>query len=63
MRKKNTDIMDRIIAFADEFHREYGRSPSTTEIAIEVGVARGTALQRMILILSHFPQTVLNRCE
>ena len=43
MRKKNTDIMDRIIAFADEFHREYGRSPSTTEIAIEVGVARGTA--------------------
>lgn len=43
MRKKNTDIMDRIITFADEFHREYGRSPSTTEIAIEVGVARGTA--------------------
>ena len=43
MRVKKTEIMDRIVSFANEFHREYGRSPSTTDIATEVGVARGTA--------------------
>lgn len=43
MRKKSPEIMERIIAFADEFLKCYGRSPSTTEIADEVGVARGTA--------------------
>ena len=43
MRVKKTEIMDRIISFTNEFRREYGRSPSTTEIAKEVHTARGTA--------------------
>ena len=43
MRKKNPDIMEHIIQYSNEYQREYGRSPSTTEIANEVGVARGTA--------------------
>ncbi len=43
MRVKKAEIMDRIISFANEFRREYGRSPSTTEIAKEVHTARGTA--------------------
>lgn len=43
MRKKSPEIMERIITFADEYYRDCGRSPSTTEIAEEVGVARGTA--------------------
>ena len=43
MRVKKAEIMDRIISFTNEFRREYGRSPSTTEIAKEVHTARGTA--------------------
>lgn len=43
MRKKNPEIMEHIIAFADEYIRHCGRSPSTTEIAKKIGVARGTA--------------------
>lgn len=48
MRKKSPEIMERIIVFADEFLKCYGRSPSTTEIADEVGVARGTAYTYLI---------------
>ena len=43
MRKKSPEIMERIITFTDEYYRDCGRSPSTTEIAKAVGVARGTA--------------------
>ncbi len=43
MRKKNPEIMECILTFADEFQRKYRRSPSTTELANEVGVGRGTA--------------------
>lgn len=43
MRKKKPEIMEHIITFADEYYRDCGRSPSTTEIAKAVGVARGTA--------------------
>lgn len=48
MRVKKKEIMESIISFTNEFHREYGRSPSTTEIADEVGVARGTAYTYLI---------------
>jgi len=48
MRKKNPEIMERILSFTDEFQREYRRSPSTTEIANEVGVGRGTAYTYLI---------------
>ncbi len=43
MRKKDPKIMEHIIEFTKGYQRENGRSPSTTEIANEVGVARGTA--------------------
>lgn len=43
MRVKKPEIMERIIAFVNEFRREYGRSPYTSEIGTEVGVAKGTA--------------------
>ena len=43
MRVKKPEIMERIVTFANEYRREYGRSPSTFEIGAEVGVAKGTA--------------------
>lgn len=43
MRVKKPEIMERIVTFANEYRREYGRSPSTSEIGAEVGVAKGTA--------------------
>ena len=43
MRVKKPEIMEHIISFVNEFRREYGRSPSTSEIGAEVGVAKGTA--------------------
>ena len=43
MRVKKPEIMEHIITFVNEFRREYGRSPSTSEIGTEVGVAKGTA--------------------
>lgn len=48
MRHKNTETMKKIVKFANEFHRLYGRSPSTTEIAEEVGLARGTAYTYLV---------------
>lgn len=43
MRVKKPEIMEHIITFVNEFRREYGRSPYTSEIGTEVGVAKGTA--------------------
>lgn len=43
MRVKKPEIMERIVTFANEYRREYGRSPSTSEIGAEVGIAKGTA--------------------
>lgn len=48
MRVKKPEIMERIITFANEFRRVYGRSPSTSEIGTEVGVAKGTAYTYLI---------------
>ena len=48
MRVKNTEIMERIIEYTNEFRRECGRSPSTTEIANEVGIGRGTAYTYLV---------------
>ena len=33
MRYKNTETMEKIVKFANEYHRQFGKSPSTTEIA------------------------------
>ena len=38
MRSKNTDLMNEIKKFAEEYYLEYWKSPSTSEIAGAVGV-------------------------
>ena len=48
MRYKNTETMEKIVKFANEYHRQFGKSPSTTEIANEVGLARGTAYTYLV---------------
>ena len=42
MRSKNTDLMNEIKKFAEEYYLEYWKSPSTSEIAGAVGVTRAT---------------------
>lgn len=48
MRSKNIELMNQIKEFAERFYIEEGRSPSTTEIADEVGVSRGTAYRYLV---------------
>ena len=48
MRSKNIELMNQIKEFAETFYIEEGRSPSTTEIAKEVGVSRGTAYRYIV---------------
>ena len=43
MRHKSTELMGTIKAFVQEYYKKYRHSPSTTEIADAVGIARGTA--------------------
>jgi len=43
MRVKSKDKMNQILEFAMDFIRQNGRSPSTREIAEEIGTAKGTA--------------------
>ena len=42
MRSKNTSIMNEIIKFAECFYLKNGRSPYKSEIADEIGFAKGT---------------------
>ena len=48
MRSKSIELMNRIKEFSETFYIEEGRSPSTTEIANEVGVSRGTAYRYLV---------------
>ncbi|MDD3489445.1 MAG: transcriptional repressor LexA [Paludibacter sp.] len=48
MRTKNFELMQRICKFAENFILENNRSPSTTEIADAVGIARGTAYRYLV---------------
>lgn len=48
MRHKDSELMTRIKAFAEDFYLTEGRSPSTTEIAKAVGIARGTAYRYLV---------------
>lgn len=48
MRTKNFDLMQRICKFAENFILENNRSPSTTEIADKIGIARGTAYRYLV---------------
>lgn len=48
MRQKDPMLMQHIRSFTDEFYKDAGRFPSTTEIAAAVGVSRGTAYRYLI---------------
>lgn len=48
MRHKSTELMDSIKAYVEEYYKNYRHSPSTTEIADAVGIARGTAYKYLV---------------
>ena len=48
MRHKSTELMGNIKAFVEEYYKNYRHSPSTTEIANAVGIARGTAYKYLL---------------
>lgn len=48
MRKKDPDLMKRILEYVTEYYLNYSSTPSTTQIANEVGVARGTAYKYLV---------------
>jgi len=50
MRKRNLELMKHIIAFSNEFQRLNGKSPTTREIAKEVGIASGTAYTYLVFM-------------
>ena len=48
MRHKSTGLMGTIKAFVEEYYKNYRHSPSTTQIADAVGIARGTAYKYLV---------------
>ena len=48
MRHKSTELMGTIKAFVEEYYKNYRHSPSTTEIANAVGIARETAYKYLL---------------
>lgn len=48
MRHKFTELMGTIKAFVEEDYKNYRHSPSTTEIADAIGIARGTAYKNLV---------------
>jgi repressor LexA len=48
MRHKSTELMGSIQAFVESYYQNNRHSPSTTEIADAVGIARGTAYKYLV---------------
>ncbi|WP_243089458.1 LexA family protein [Roseburia sp. AF12-17LB] len=48
MRHKSTELMGTIKTFVEEYYKNYRHSPSTTEIADAIGIARGTAYKYLV---------------
>ena len=48
MRHKSTELMEKIQAYVENYYKEYRHSPSTTDIANAVGIARGTAYKYLV---------------
>lgn len=48
MRHKSTELMDKIQTYVENYYKEYRHSPSTTDIADAVGIARGTAYKYLV---------------
>ena len=52
MKHRNTDSMDRIVPFVDDYYRQNHRSPSLRQISAGTGISK-TTLQRMMLTLAN----------
>ena len=48
MRHKSTELMEKIQTYVENYYKEYRHSPSTTQIADAVGIARGTAYKYLV---------------
>ena len=48
MRHKSTELMEMIQTYVENYYKEYRHSPSTTDIADAVGIARGTAYKYLV---------------
>ena len=48
MRHKSTELMEKIQTYVENYYKEYRHSPSTTDIADAVGIARGTAYKYLV---------------
>ena len=48
MRKKDPDLMNRILNYVREYYLQHDATPSTTEIANAMNIARGTAYKYLI---------------
>ena len=48
MRQKDPELMKRILEYVTEYYLNYSSTPSTTQIANEVGIARGTAYKYLV---------------
>lgn len=48
MRHKSTELMGTIKAFVEEYYKNYRHSPSTTQIADAVSIARRTAYKYIV---------------
>jgi repressor LexA len=48
MKKRSFETMSRIRDYAEQYYADHGSSPSTTMIANEVGVSRGTAYKYLV---------------
>lgn len=48
MRQKDPELMKRILEYVTEYYLNYSSTPSTTQIASEVGIARGTAYKYLV---------------
>ncbi|MDO4648460.1 MAG: S24 family peptidase [Eubacteriales bacterium] len=48
MRKKDSDLMNRILTYISEYYLQHDATPSTTEIAEAMDIARGTAYKYLV---------------
>lgn len=48
MRSKDPELMERIKDYAEQYYLEHGDSPSTSKIAAEMGIVKGTAYKYLV---------------
>lgn len=50
MRAKDPELMNRILDYISEYYLQHDATPSTTEIAVAVNIARGTAYKYLVVM-------------